>query len=61
MNTEELIGLTKDEAIRKIEDVGFRHRITNENGKSFIVTMDLRVNRINLRIENGKVVAADIG
>jgi len=48
----EWIGLTLESAKTKAESQGFTHRITEINGNSLIVTMDLKPNRLNFRIYN---------
>ena len=48
----EWIGLTLENAKTKAEAQGFTHRITEINGNSLIVTMDLKPNRLNFRIYN---------
>lgn len=52
----DFIGLTKDEALNLCKERNLRSRITMENGQSFIVTMDYRLDRINFHIENNIVV-----
>lgn len=44
-----LIGLTVEEA-KKI--VPYEIRVTKENGKSYMVTMDFKTNRVNVEINN---------
>ena len=52
----DFIGLTKDEDLNLCKERNLRSRITMENGQSFIVTMDYRLDRINFHIENNIVV-----
>jgi hypothetical protein len=56
MNDEELIGLDVDEAIDLIAEAGLKHRIEYEDGQPYMLTMDFRMDRINLSIEKGKVI-----
>ena len=56
-----LIGLTTEYAIQLIKDNNFTSRIVYEDGEHFIITMDLRFDRINLEIEEGIVVSAHFG
>ena len=55
------VGLTLEEAQTKATNDGFTTRITEIDGKSLILTMDLKSNRINFRIRNNKVVEAYTG
>jgi hypothetical protein len=56
-----LLGLTKEAAERMIQDAGFTPRMVCNNGKYFMVTRDLRRDRVNLTIQNNLVVKVDIG
>lgn len=55
ISKEEYIGKTLEEAKKYAEDGGFIIRIVEENGKSFILTMDFRTDRLNFRIKDGYV------
>ena len=57
----DFIGLTKDEDLNLCKERNLRSRITMENGQSFIVTMDYRLDRINFHIENNIVVSQKRG
>jgi hypothetical protein len=61
INTEILVGLTKNDAIAMINADEQRYRIRKEDGESFMVTMDWDPVRINLEIENGIVTQARLG
>lgn len=50
-----LIGKTKEEAIKELEESNTSYRITREDDKSYIVTRDYRPSRYNLEITNGIV------
>lgn len=54
----EWIGLSVKEAYEKAKVDGFTPRITEENGRPFMVTSDLKQNRINFRVSNDKIIGA---
>lgn len=56
-----LIGLKTEDAIRLLKLFSFKSRIVYEDGEHFIITMDLRFDRVNLEIEEGFVVSAHFG
>lgn len=56
-----VIGMSKEEAIDAISQTPLKIRIRSENGKHFMGTCDYRRDRINLHIDEGKVVKANIG
>jgi hypothetical protein len=55
------ISYSEQDAVELINSAGFICRITKRNGKPYICTRDYKIERINLEIENDKVVAAHIG
>lgn len=62
--SQEVIGMTEEEAIRTIEGVSSEeviYRVTRRDEESYPMTMDYRINRINLEIDNGLVTKASIG
>ncbi|MBN3757184.1 hypothetical protein G3N95_29875 [Paraburkholderia sp. Tr-20389] len=61
MANESVVGMTKEKAIAKLKRQGLSVRISREEGKSFMVTADMRWDRMNLVIEGGKVIKASIG
>lgn len=61
LDPSELIGMTKHVAQDTCVERGFKTRTTMEDGKEFMITSDLRPDRINLVIENGVIIKADIG
>lgn len=61
MRITDVIGLQEEDAVTKLEDAGFSVRITSRNGESFFGTCDYLTNRVNLEIEDDKVVTAIIG
>jgi hypothetical protein len=52
-----LIGLTPQEANDLFERkaLNMSVRVTMEDGKNYMVTMDLRFDRINVHVENGVI------
>jgi hypothetical protein len=56
-----LTGEYLDAAIILIEEKGFHHRLVRINGKSLICTRDYRTDRVNLTVENNKVLSCYLG
>jgi len=54
-------GASEDEAISQAESQGLTVRVASRDGEMFPMTMDYRDNRINITVENNKVVDATIG
>jgi hypothetical protein len=46
-------GKTIEEATQYAQDGGFSVRITERDGNSFMLTMDVNPKRINFRVKNG--------
>jgi len=61
LNVRELIGLSEEDAVKKIREAGFRPRVRRRNQESYFGTMDYRTDRVNLEIDKGKVTKAHIG
>jgi hypothetical protein len=59
--TSTIIGLSELEATKVIESAGFTARVIARDGESLSGTKDYRLDRVNISIENGVVVSADIG
>ena len=57
----DFLGLSKEQALSLCAQRGLKGRITMENGQSFIVTMDYRMDRINFHIDNDVVVSQKRG
>jgi hypothetical protein len=55
------IGLSELEAIKLIESEGFTARVIARDGESLPATKDYRLDRVNISIENGVVVSAELG
>lgn len=56
-----VVGRTKEEAVRMVETAGCVLRVTVEDGNHFVCTRDYRTDRINVNVEGGVVKAADVG
>jgi len=54
----EWVGLSIKDAIEKASTHGLIHRIVEENGVQYMLTMDLKNDRINFRVNNDTVTAA---
>jgi hypothetical protein len=61
LEVSKLVGKTEAEARALIERAGLRVRISGRDGEHYILTMDYWIDRVNLYIENDKVVEAKIG
>jgi len=51
-------GKTLEEATQYAKDGGYTVRIVEQDGQSFILTMDYRMDRINFRVKAGYVIDA---
>jgi hypothetical protein len=58
---ETLIGMTETDARKLCKENGYDSRTTIEDGKCYIITCDLRFDRVNFQIENGLVTKATTG
>lgn len=52
------IGLTREQAVRRAELEHRSIRVSSLDGVPFMLTMDWRPDRVNVQIENDKVVNA---
>ena len=62
--SQEVIGMTEEEAIQTIEGVTSKevtYRVTRRDDENYAMTMDYRINRINMEIDNGIVTKTSIG
>ena len=62
--SQEVIGMTEEEAIQTIEGISSEQltaRVVRRDDENFAVTMDYRINRINMEIDNGIVTKTFIG
>lgn len=58
---KELIGMAEGEALQCVEDAGLTWRIYEKDGEQFALTMDYRVERVNLKLDDGIVTDAYSG
>jgi hypothetical protein len=61
LEVSKLVGKTEEQARVLIERAGLRVRISGRDGEHYILTMDYWIDRVNIYIENDKVVEASIG
>ena len=62
--SQEVIGMTEEQAIQTIEGISseeLTYRVTRRDDEFYPMTMDYRLDRINLEIDNGVVTKASIG
>jgi hypothetical protein len=59
--TQALVGLAEDEAAKVAGERGWVLRVIARDGETFAVTEDYRIDRVNVTIESGVVVAATVG
>jgi hypothetical protein len=58
---KDLIGMASDTAEACAAEVGYSWRVYEQDGEQFALTMDYRVERINVKIERGIVTDAYSG
>ena len=58
---ESLIGKSIDEARSICIDSNISFRVVREDETNYIVTMDLRSDRINVEIDNGIITNVNVG
>lgn len=58
---DDYIGMEKTQAFKLCASRGLGYRIIQENGVSFMVTMDIRMDRINFNITHDVVVSFHMG
>jgi hypothetical protein len=56
-----LVGLDEPTARAVAEERDCAFRVVRRDGVSLPVTMDMRLNRINATVENGRVTAVEVG
>ena len=57
----EVVGLTYEAALKLTDERKLSMRIYRMDGHARICTRDLKVNRVNVNVENGFVVDAHLG
>ena len=58
---DKVVGLTAAEAEKALSEAGLIYRVISEDGQPNPVTMDFRVDRVNVVLVDGKVVSATVG
>ena len=53
--------MSEEEAKATIQAAGYTFRLTAKDGSYFIVTRDLRSDRVNIQTFGGKVISAKVG
>jgi hypothetical protein len=63
INFHQIVGMHESEldSYIGIPNNEYSYRVVERDGKSAIVTRDYRPNRINIKLENGKVVGFHFG
>jgi len=53
-----LIGCDIDDVkvINHLERIGYTYRIVETDGKEYILTMDMRTDRLDIRLRNNKII-----
>jgi hypothetical protein len=62
--SQEVIGMTEEQAIQTIEGISseqLAYRVVRRDDEFYPMTMDYRINRINLEIDDGLVTKTSIG
>jgi hypothetical protein len=57
----DVVGRSEKDAVAAIEQAGLVARTVMRDGEAFVVTDDHRTDRINLTVEGGTVIRADVG
>ena len=60
-NGVEFIGMQKHKAFAACVEKNMSYRVVHENGQNFIITMDIRMDRVNFSINNDVITAYTIG
>ena len=61
VNINDIIGMLLEDAYDHILKTDYTARVVKKDGIAFIITCDFRLDRINLEIENDKVVRFTFG
>lgn len=60
-NSQDLVGLQKDDAINILKKIKAKYRVVKEDEQSYIVTQDYVISRYNLTITKGVVTHVAMG
>jgi hypothetical protein len=60
-DSKKYLGLEEETARRLAETAGHRFRVARREGKALILTRDFKPDRINVCVEEGKVVEVHFG
>lgn len=55
------VSLTLEEAINKAQENELIYRIVKRDGERFMVTMDLKMNRLNFTVDNNIITNCKVG
>ncbi len=58
---QNLVGKTEAEAVSEIKSRGMRARVRRRDKKGYPGTMEVRTDRVNLELDDGKVTYARVG
>lgn len=58
---DSIIGNPEELAIQLVNSSGYALRVTRRDSENYIITMDIRFDRINVEIDNGLVTKSKIG
>ena len=61
MNIDDIIGMTKADAIALLKEHSISYRVRSTDGVAHIGTADLRPDRVNLFIADGKITSYRFG
>ena len=57
---EQVIGMTEEDGGKLISENDINYRIVMRDSKPYIITFDLRMDRLNLEIENNIIIKCEI-
>ena len=57
---EQVIGISEEDGIKLISENDINYRIVVKDSKPYIITCDLRMDRLNLEIENNIIIKCEI-
>lgn len=61
MNQPQLKGMLLSHAMRLMKEEGIEWRIVKRDGDSYVITADCKADRLNLEIENDRVIKTYLG